>query len=58
MEISGIEMIVMVLRWNRIPDETEKKAMSPRKSMELRMIALGLWVICFRSTSIPARNIR
>ena len=58
MEIRGIEMIVIILRRNIIPRAMENIDIKVIKRIAFCMTFFGLFVICFRSTSIPARNIR
>jgi hypothetical protein len=58
MEIRGIEIMVIVLRRNIIPSVIENSDIKAMKRIALCMTFFGLLVICFKSTSIPARNIR
>jgi len=58
MDIRGIEIITMVFKLNINPKIIEKITIRSKKSMDFWITILGLFVICFKSTSIPAKNIK
>ena len=58
MEMRGIEMMTIVFRSNMKPKVIENITIKSKKSIDLWMTTFGLFVICFKSTSIPAKNMR
>ena len=57
-DISGIEIITIACRSKINPNIIEKMTMKSKNSMDFCITILGLFVICFKSTSIPAKNMR
>jgi len=58
MDISGIEIITIACKSKTNPNTIEKMTIKNKNSIDFCMTILGLFVICFKSTSMPAKNMR